>query len=80
MNSRRPLPIKKGDPIPRTVERCEAYLDRLALIVERAGSNAAAFIPIIRRLERELAEARAEEDVLHRLRKRRLKHGPEDVS
>lgn len=68
----------KGAPIPRTVERCEAYLDRLALVVERAGNNAAAFLPIVRRLERELAEARSEQDVLHRLLERRRKPAAED--
>ena len=78
MNSRRRPP--RGEPILRTVERCEAYLDRLALVVERAGSNAAAFLPIIRRLERELAEARAEQDLLERLRQRRLKPVPAATS
>lgn len=57
-------------PIPRTADRCELYLNRLALVVERAGKNASAFVPIARRLERELAEARAEAEVLTRLRQR----------
>jgi hypothetical protein len=62
--------FSKGQPIPRTVERCEAYLDRLALVVERAGGNAHAFLPILRRLERELAEARQEEEMLGSLKRR----------
>ncbi|RDE07806.1 hypothetical protein, partial [Pelagibacterium lacus] len=48
--------------LPRTVERCERYLDRMALVLERAGDNASAFLPIVRRLERELAEAKAEQE------------------
>ncbi|QYO77303.1 hypothetical protein NO932_11370 [Pelagibacterium sp. 26DY04] len=56
--------------IPRDVDHCERYLDRLALVVERAGRNAAAFVPIVRRLERELAEAKADEEVLAKLRAR----------
>ena len=58
MSSRRDRSV----PIPRTVERCELYLDRLALVVQRAGKNGAAFLPLVRRLERELAEAKAEEE------------------
>jgi hypothetical protein len=61
---------KNNDPIPRTVEVCERYLDRLALVVQRAGTNGATFVPLVRRLERELAEAKEEEEVLERLRHR----------
>jgi hypothetical protein len=56
--------------IPRTTEACERYLDRMALVLERAGANRAAFLPINRRLERELAEARAEEEILNRMKDR----------
>lgn len=59
--------------LPRTVERCERYLDRMALVLERAGDNAPAFLPIVRRLEKELAEAKAEEEILERMRQRREK-------
>ncbi len=69
-SSKRP---SRTEPIPRTVERCECYLDCIALLVERAGDNGAAFLPIVRRLERELAEAQSEADVLQRLRERRLR-------
>ena len=66
MSSRR----KKTDPIPRTVELCELYLDRLALVVQRAGKDGAAYLPLVRRLERELAEAIEEEELLERLKRR----------
>ena len=67
-------PLSAGtamEPLPRTVDRCERYLDRLALVVERAGPNASAFLPIVRRLERELAEAKNEEGLLQKLMARR---------
>ncbi|SDG90544.1 hypothetical protein [Pelagibacterium luteolum] len=72
-------PHAKSDhrSIPRTSELCELYLGRLALVVERAGQNASAFIPIARRLERELAEAKAEAEVLTRLRKRQTPPPPQ---
>jgi hypothetical protein len=57
-------------PIPRDVEHCERYLDRLALVVERAGKNAAAFLPILRRLEKELAGAKRDEEMLASLKGR----------
>ena len=57
-------------PIPRDVAQCEKYLDRLALVIERAGTNAAAFLPIVRRLEQELAEAKNDEATLDRLKTR----------
>lgn len=60
----------KRTEILRTVERCERYLNRLALVVDRAGNNAAAFLPIVRRFERELAEAKQEEQTLINLRAR----------
>lgn len=56
--------------IPRTVATCERYLDRLALVLERAGDNRAAFLPLVRRLERELAEAHAEEQMMEKMRAR----------
>lgn len=64
-------PKGKFPELPRTVTRCEQYLDRMALVLERAGDNAAAFLPIVRRLEKELAEAIAEEEILERMRLRR---------
>lgn len=69
-------PLSEGtarEPLPRTVDRCELYLDRLALVVERAGPNGSAFLPIARRLERELAEAKGEERLLQDLMARRLR-------
>lgn len=57
-------------PIPRDAEHCEKYLDRLAIVIARAGPNAAAFLPIVRRLERELAEAAQDAGALERLRAR----------
>ena len=72
-SNRKRIGKQKGEfpELPRTVERCERYLDRMALVLERAGDNAAAFLPIVRRLERELAEAKAEQEILERMRKRR---------
>lgn len=73
MSSDAPKPPDRRNPtapIPRNVEHCEKYLDRLALVVERAGPNAAAFLPIVRRLEKELAEARKDEATLIRLKAR----------
>lgn len=57
-------------PIPRTVAQCERYLDRLALVIERAGANGHALLPIVRRLQRELAEAETEEALLASLKAR----------
>ncbi|SDH10549.1 hypothetical protein [Pelagibacterium luteolum] len=56
--------------IPRDVEHCERYLNRLAVVVERAGKNGHAFLPIVRRLEKELAEAKEDEQVLAGLKSR----------
>ncbi len=63
------LPVQHR-AIPRTVATCERYLDRLALVLERAQSNHPAFLPLVRRLERELAEAQADERSLSDLRRR----------
>lgn len=63
-------PAAKARSIPRTPETCNRYLDRLALVIERAGNNGAAFLPLVRRFERELAEALAEEEALNRMRQR----------
>lgn len=59
-----------SSPVPRDVEHCERYLDRLALVIARAGPNAPAFLPIARRLEKELAEAKKDEAALERLKAR----------
>lgn len=67
---RGPSEAKKYREIPRTVETCNRYLDRLALVIERAGRDGAVYLPLVQRLERELAEAHAEEDVLARMRGR----------
>src|SRR5262245_61303150 len=56
--------------VPRTVPTCELYLDRLALVVERAKGNYAAFLPLVTRLQRELAEAKAEQQSLEDMRRR----------
>ena len=61
---------RKYREIPRTIETCNRYLDRLALVIERAGKNGAVFLPLVQRLERELAEALAEEEALARIRAR----------
>lgn len=61
---------RKYREIPRTVETCNRYLDRLALVIEHAGKNGAVFLPLVHRLERELAEALAEEEALARIRAR----------
>jgi hypothetical protein len=57
-------------PIPRTVAKCEQYLDVLARIASRPGANAANIALLYNRLERELAEARAEESVMNALAQR----------
>lgn len=70
-----PAPVPRRD-IPRTVETCERYLDRLALVIQRAGPNGAVYLPLVRRLERELAEAREDEEILQRLQSRLNKIPP----
>jgi hypothetical protein len=61
---------RKYRAIPRTVETCNRYLDRLALVIERAGRKGAVFLPLVERIERELAEAQAEDEALARIRGR----------
>lgn len=57
----------------RTVELCERYLDRLAQVIEQAGKEGHVYFPLVRRFERELAEARDEEALRIRLRARAAK-------
>lgn len=67
---RRPTARRTYQPIPRTVATCNRYLDRLAPVIGRAGKNGAVYLPLVRRLERELAEAQAEEETLARMHAR----------
>lgn len=74
-DTRERLEGRKYRAIPRTVETCNRYLDRLALVIERAGKNGAAYLPLVERLERELAEVEAEEEALLRMRARLARKG-----
>lgn len=56
--------------IPRTAHNCERYLDRLALVVVRAGTDAYTFLPLILRLQRELALIETEERAISQLKSR----------
>ena len=56
--------------IPRTVANCERYLAILARVAKKSRDDAAWTLPLYRRLKRELAEARAEEEGIAEL----LKH------
>lgn len=52
-------PAKSPKSKPRTLATCEAYLDRLAELVERAGAGWQVYQPLIERLEQEARLARA---------------------
>lgn len=47
----------------RSVALCEAYLDRLAVLMHGAGKGADHLLPIAKRLMHELEEARVEEEL-----------------
>ncbi|WP_404403414.1 hypothetical protein [Pelagibacterium halotolerans] len=49
---------KRRSPKPRTVDRCEAYLDRLAELMAQADENWMVYQPLIERLEKESLQAR----------------------
>jgi hypothetical protein len=53
-----------------TVARLERCLDRVALVMERAGKKAPVYLPIYERLETELAALKAKEAMLERARER----------
>jgi hypothetical protein len=48
----------------------ENCLDRLALVIDRAGKRGAVYLPIYERIETELDALRAEEDRMMRARHR----------
>ena len=53
--------------ITRTVEQCERYLGRLSIVMRRAGRERNAFLPIARRLLKELEEARRDQEIIDAL-------------
>ncbi|MCE1237064.1 MAG: hypothetical protein LWW93_11995 [Hyphomicrobiales bacterium] len=57
-------PPRPRQPEPVTAERIERALDGLARIMVDAGSEGGAYLPIYQRLERELAEMRADDDAM----------------
>lgn len=59
-----------GCSIPRTVARCEQYLDFLARVIASEGDAGQIYIPLYERLLRELSEAQRDESVMSDLRRR----------
>lgn len=55
---------------PVTVARLERCLDRLAFIMSRRRDGGAAFLPLYRRIERDIEEQRAVETALDEARAR----------
>ncbi|RZN11007.1 hypothetical protein CWO91_10315 [Bradyrhizobium genosp. SA-3] len=67
-STKRSPPSTADNPI--TVARLEWCLDRLALVMHRAGKKAEVYLPIYERLESELAAFEAREAKLERARAR----------
>ncbi len=53
-----------------TVELLERCLDRLAAVMHKAGDNAEACLPLVERIEREIAEKQTSESTMSRMRRR----------
>ncbi len=53
-----------------SIEVLEKHLDRLALVIERAGKRGAVYLPIYERIETELDALRAKEERMERARQR----------
>jgi hypothetical protein len=64
-----PIPIHPVDG-PITAVRLEHCLDRLAFIMSRRADGGVGFLPLYRRIERDIAEQRAVEDALAQARER----------
>lgn len=56
---------------PRTVERCEAYLDKLAELIAQAGEDWVVYQPLVERLEQEIRQAGEALAMRERMLKRR---------
>lgn len=56
--------------IPRTVARCEQYLDFLARVIAREGDTGRIYISLYERMLRELAEAHRDDSVMSDLHRR----------
>jgi len=59
--------VKPPFPKPRTVERCEAYLDKLADLIVEAGDDWTVDQPLVERLERECRRAKEELSMRERM-------------
>lgn len=68
-----------GQPV--TIETLEAALDRLAVIMSEAPDEGVAYLPIWRRIERELEALRQQGDAMAGVRARlaKLSHGQKAV-
>ncbi|MEH2478220.1 hypothetical protein V1282_001577 [Nitrobacteraceae bacterium AZCC 2146] len=53
-----------------SIEVLEKCLDRLALVIDRAGKRGAVYLPIYERIEAELDALRAKEERMERARQR----------
>ena len=70
MRHRHRAPHSKKPRVEVSTEVLENCLDRLALVIDRAGKRGAVYLPIYERIETELDALRAEEDRMMRARHR----------
>lgn len=70
MRHRHRIPHSQKPRVEVSIEVLEKYLDRLALVIERAGKRGAVYLPIYERIEGELDALRAKEERMERARQR----------
>ena len=70
MRHRHRVPHSKKPRVEVSIEVLEKCLDRLALVIDRAGKRGAVYLPIYERIEAELDALRAKEERMERARQR----------
>jgi hypothetical protein len=70
MRHRHRAPHDKKPRVEVSIEVLEKCLDRLALVIDRAGKRGAVYLPIYERIEAELDALRAKEERMERARQR----------
>ena len=70
MRHRHRVPHSKKPGVEVSIEVLEKCLDRLALVIDRAGKRGAVYLPIYERIEAELDALRAKEERMERARQR----------
>jgi hypothetical protein len=70
MRHRHRTPHGKKPSVEVSIEVLEKCLDRLALVIDRAGKRGAVYLPIYERIEAELAALRAKVERMERVRQR----------